>query len=175
MSEKKNQKPTSTHGKKIDLHEAQSSVAVGGGDATDARGSQGSVHKPSGSVYQYWGDVTMTPPPPEPPKPKSFVNVWYTPRKYKWYEIMNPDIGTLLIDSESAEYKGQKEQLVLTDVISVLHTKHKGDINNNWVKVEYGDRENPKVAYFADAKRLGIGFLVGGSQDIFEAFHELVK
>lgn len=170
-------------------------VALGGGDANDFRGSQSTVYKPSGSVYVSTihggrgftiGDHSrveihesaprdVTPPPPEPPEPKSFVNVWYTPRQYKWYQIRNPDIGTLLVDSESAKYKGEKEQLILTDIISVLHTKHWGDVNNNWVKVEYGDRENPKVAYFADAKRLGIGFLVGGSQDIFEAFHELVK
>ena len=70
-------------------------VAVGGGDANDFRGSQGTVYKPSGSVYVSTihggrgftiGDHSrvdihespqsnVTPPPPEPPEPKSFVNV----------------------------------------------------------------------------------------------------
>lgn len=114
-------------------------------------------------------------PPEEPSEPEIFVNIWYTTKELRFYHIRNPDLGTLFVHSESAEYRGEKEEVILRDIISVLHTRQGGEVNNNWVKVEYGDPENRRVAYFSDAKRLGFGTLFGGSKPLFKALLKLVK
>jgi hypothetical protein len=110
-----------------------------------------------------------------PAEKRVFTNVWYTPRKYRFWEYRNPDIGTLIVEPDVVTYTGEKHKIVITNLMNVTHTRQGGSINNNWVRVDYGDGNASSTAFFAQASRLGVGELIGGSDEIFIALRRLVK
>ena len=99
------------------------------------------------------------------------TNVWYTPRRYKLYSYIASDIGTLYVYEDHIEYRGQKDEdgVRIAGITGIKHTKMPGDINNSWVEVRYSGADGEAAAYFSDAKKLGIGSLLGGSEELFRA------
>ena len=85
------------------------------------------------------------------------------------------DIGTLTIWDDYATYEGTKIEFTVTNTQTVQHVHLSGDINNNWVKVTYKESDEEKIAYFADAKRMGLGNLIGGSEELFYGLYTLVE
>lgn len=104
-----------------------------------------------------------------------FTNIWYTPKKYNFFQWRKPDLGVLAIKDNQVTYTGEKQVLHIAALQAVIHTRMAGDVNNNWVQVDYGADDAPAVAYFACAKPLGIGFLGGGSEALYHALRALVR
>ena len=59
MSQRSSQEPTAVDGDRVAWRGGQSAARGGGGDTIDGPHSQGFINKPSGTVNQYWGDVTI--------------------------------------------------------------------------------------------------------------------
>ncbi len=104
-----------------------------------------------------------------------FTNIWYTPKKYGFFQWRNPDLGILAIEADQVTYRGEKQVLSIGALQAVIHTRMAGDVNNNWVQVVYIADGAPSDAYFAAAKPLGIGFLGGGSETLYHALRALVR
>jgi hypothetical protein len=99
---------------------------------------------------------------------QTFTNIWYAPEKYSFFSVRNPQIGTIYVFEKHLEFKHFDGTLTIEDIIGVKHTKMSGDINNNWVEIIYRKNNKIKSAYFAEASKLGIGNLLGGSDRIFQ-------
>lgn len=105
-----------------------------------------------------------------------FTNVWYLPRRLRFYQPVNADVGTLIVYPDHVEFRGEKGGSVnVGEIHDVAHTRHGGDISNSWVRVTYGDRAAPQEAYFSHRTRLGVDALLGGSHELFEVLHARVK
>src|ERR1041384_2340187 len=70
---------------------------------------------------------------------RPFTNVWYTPRRLRFYQPVNADVGTLVVYRDHLEFRGEKTSLTFREIHDVAHTRHGGDISNSWVRVTYGD------------------------------------
>lgn len=97
------------------------------------------------------------------------INIWYTPKPYAFWQVMNPAVGTLVVRDDHLEYSANGQRTVIRDVTRVEHTKMRGDINNNWVRVTYRDGGAERDAWLAEARKLGIGTLLGGSERLLDA------
>lgn len=126
----------------------------------------------SGPIHTGSGEIQMQPA-TDSGSPE-FTNIWYTPKKYGFFQLRNPDLGVLSIKDNQVTYTGDKQVLRIGALQAVIHTRMPGDVNNNWVQVDYGADDAPAVAYFACAKPLGIGFLVGGSEALYHALRALI-
>jgi hypothetical protein len=104
-----------------------------------------------------------------------FTNIWYTPKRFGRFTLWRSyDIGTLTLGATRAEYHGEHHRFTLERIRAVNHIRMAGDLNNNWVQVEYGDPTEPETAFFAEGKQLGIGNLRGGSEALFRALRACV-
>lgn len=106
---------------------------------------------------------------------RRFTNVWYLPKRLRFYQPVNADVGTLLVYGDRVEFRGEKSNVALGEIHDVSHTRHGGDISNSWVRVTYGDPSNPSEAYFSHRTRLGLDALLGGSEDLFSVLHQRVQ
>lgn len=106
---------------------------------------------------------------------RRFTNVWYLPKRLRFYQPVNADVGTLVIDGDRVEFRGEKSSLSIGDIHDVAHTRHGGDISNSWVRVTYGDPSAPSEAYFSHRTRLGLDALLGGSEDLFAVLHHRMR
>lgn len=104
-------------------------------------------------------------------------NVWFTPRRYRWFHVWRePALGTLVVRGDHVEFQGATETRRIAGVTRVAHTKMAGDINNNWVEVVHRDGDGvERTAYFANAKALGVGNLVGGSEALLRSMQAFWK
>ncbi len=119
-------------------------------------------------------------------KNKMSTNVWYTPKKYGFFNIWRQeDEGTLFIDYTEKQLKFESEEtasLIIhqEEMTQVIHTKMPGDLSNNWVKVTY---KGKKEAWFQDRppkpnslkRTRGMDNLLGGSEDLYKAIYKLFK
>jgi len=126
----------------------------------------GPIHTGSGEIQMQPATASGSP---------EFTNIWYTPKKYNFFQWRNPDLGVLAIKDKQVTYTCEKQVLRIGALQAVIHTRMPGDVNNNWVQVAYGADDAPAVAYFACAKPLGIGFLVGGSEALYHALRALIR
>ena len=71
------------------IHDVDGSVSVGGGEAVDARHSQGMIYKPSGPVTQHFGDkiTVVQPPATAPPQQEPTGSAPVPSREYVDVEI----------------------------------------------------------------------------------------
>lgn len=106
---------------------------------------------------------------------RSFTNVWYLPRRLRFYQRVNADVGTLIVHPDRLEFRGEKGSLTIGEIHDVAHTRHGGDISNSWVRVTYGDRAAPSEAWFSHRTRLGVDALLGGSAELFDVLHARMK
>jgi hypothetical protein len=102
---------------------------------------------------------------------KTFTNVWYTKKKYSFWSLRNPEVGTLHVYDDHLEFKGSESDVRIGEISGVRHIKMSGDINNNWIEVTYRKENLTTQAYFADAANLGKGNLTGGGDKIFDVLH----
>jgi transcriptional regulator with XRE-family HTH domain len=118
-----------------------------------------------------------------PEVPVAFNNIWYTEREHGVAEIRNPWVGTLELDQVQLTYRGDRfkflwhgrEESPVTfipydSIRSVRHMAMPGGLNHNWIAVRY---DTNKVVYFADARLLGIGELIGGSHQLFQMIYKI--
>jgi len=103
---------------------------------------------------------------------KTFTNIWYADRKYSIWSVRNTVPGTLTVFSDHLEFNSSELDLLITAISCIRHTKMGGDLNNNWVEVVYQNGEAAKFGYFAEASKLGIGNLLGGSEELFDILHK---
>ncbi|HFC13038.1 MAG TPA: XRE family transcriptional regulator [Anaerolineae bacterium] len=112
-------------------------------------------------------------PSPPAPSPVIFTNIWYTDHRYSLKTLWRDyELGTLFIEANQLRYVGEKTKLEITQCTQLEHTRQYGDLNANWVKLIYQKDEQTHEAWFAQASRLGIGNLIGGSHDLFESLWE---
>jgi len=120
------------------------------------------------------GDLHIGGAPPAE-KVRPFTNVWYCPRRLRFFEFVDADVGTVLVHPDRVEFRGQRERFEFQRIHDVMHTRMGGDIANNWVRVMYGDPAAPREAWFSQRPRLGINPLLGGSAALFSALHERME
>lgn len=151
--------------------EGNQAVHIEGDAISSGMVNTATFHGPvTGPVHTGSGDIHMYPPQSSPAAPKLITNVWYLEKQYRFWQWRNPDVGTLELKSEQVYFRGRKHAVHMVKIQEVTHGHQPGDLNNNWVKVSYLDEKGvARLAFFADAKKLGIGNLVGGSDAIFQA------
>jgi len=174
-----NVEPEENHNEPNVTSDLQNSVASEGNQAVHIEGhvisgstlNQANFHGPvTGPVHTGSGNIYINPPPSVPATAQILTNVWYLEKEYRWWQYRNPDVGTLELKSEQVHFHGRKYAVQMAKIQSITHGHQPGDLNNNWVKVSYLDEKGgARLAFFADAKKLGIGNLVGGSDAIFQA------
>jgi hypothetical protein len=103
------------------------------------------------------------------------TNIWYSARQYGFFEGRDFDNGTLEIQHGAVTYQGERmSRFKIETILSVKHIRMGGSVNNNWVEVHYREGEREREAYFAEASRLGVGELIGGSHNLFLALRRLL-
>lgn len=149
------------------------SVRIQGDVISGGTVNQTSFHGPvTGPVHTGSGDIHVHPSQTVESSPTVITNVWYSPKVYGFWAVRTYDIGTLEIRAHLVTFRGRKHQFQITKIQSVTHEHMPGDLNNNWVKVAYLNEKGVlTVAFFADATKLGVGNLVGGSEEIFQALY----
>lgn len=106
--------------------------------------------------------------------PVIFTNIWYDTKKYSLHTLYrNYDIGTLFIYTEKVIYKGAREDVEFKYIQAVNHIRQKGSISPNWVELIFGIEKPLTTAYLAEGRKLGIGELVGGSEELFSVLYRL--
>jgi hypothetical protein len=106
------------------------------------------------------------------PAIKIFTNIWFEDHKYSIWSVRNAEVGTLSVFSDRLEFSGSETDLQITGIIRVRHTKMGGDVNNNWVEVLYQNGESVRLAYLSAASTLGVGNLLGGSEELFDFLYK---
>lgn len=104
---------------------------------------------------------------------KTFKTVWYRPEESWWGDKKIRafhDIGTLIVNEDSIEFKGMKETVQITNIRKISYGKQGRDFVNNWVKIEYADN---KTAFFVDGGCLGWKGIFGGTAKILKAVKHL--
>lgn len=114
----------------------------------------------------------------EDPRQKGDVqiltNIWYSARQYGFFEGRDFDNGTLEIQHRMVSYEGERTpRFTIQGITSVKHIRMGGRVNNNWVEVRYREGEREREPYLAEASRLGVGELIGGSHHLFLALRRL--
>lgn len=137
-------------------------------------------------MAEIFPEVTPPPPPHLPPL-HLFMNIWYSSHRMHFLEVYNPIVGVLKVFPDHLVYESEQKfehgmlvtepqgkiplyRLVILRAESrqVLHSQHQGNVNNNWVRIEYGDQQ--LEAWFAEASKwMGIGNLIGGSHQLYDA------
>jgi len=142
----------------------------------DAQGSQTQAARhASAFAFQVLSQLPRTTIEDPIPAPTVLTNIWFTPQPYGFFSLRNTNPGTLTVGPEAALYQRDQEQLHLSRLIAVTHTRHSGDLNNNWVRVDYIAQGRPKIAFFANAKPLGVGNAIGGSEALLQALSALLQ
>ncbi len=99
---------------------------------------------------------------------RTFTEVWYRSSKTLWPGLAFTDIGTLVINENSVEFRGRQTTIKIANIQKASYRRQGIDLVNNWVKLEYDDG---RKAFFADGTRLGWGGIFGGTKRIFKAIH----
>ena len=98
-------------------------------------------------------------------------NTWYLPTANTWKnpQIMAmKDIGTLTISTIGIMFNGGDTNLFINDIVSISYGKQGRDFINNWVKLEYYNKNNELTqAYFADGNNRGWSGIFGGTKKIY--------
>lgn len=104
-----------------------------------------------------------------------FTNIWYSARRYNFLEARDYDNGTLELQHSTVTYEGERTQrFTIQTLVSVKHICMDGSVNNNWVEVRYRDGAVQRESFFAEASRLGVGELIGGSHNLYLALRRLL-
>jgi hypothetical protein len=106
---------------------------------------------------------------------RTFDSVWYLPHENTWRDfhmLAYRDKGKLTVGERSIEFMGGKETVIITNIQRVTFGKQGRDFVNNWVKIEYGDRTTPSVAFFADGSLRGWGGIFGGTKRLLKALEQ---
>lgn len=109
---------------------------------------------------------------------QTFDTVWYLPHENRWQDLnilAYRDTGMLTVAENLIQFQGGKETIVITDIRRVTFGRQGRDFVNNWVRIEYGDRVNPSIAFFADGSALGWGGIFGGTKRILTAVNGMPK
>lgn len=112
-----------------------------------------------------------------------FNNIWFSEREYGFSEVRNPWVGTLQLGSKALIYQGERFKFLWTgredieppnipyqQIQAVRHMAMPGGVNHNWVEVQC---LNGQSYYFAEARPLGIGELIGGSHHLFQSIYQV--
>lgn len=106
----------------------------------------------------------------------TFDEVWYRSRPNTWWRfriLAYEDVGRLTISDALLEFRTNKNVFQIHRIRKVSYGKQGRDFINNWVKIEYGNDNSPRVAYFADGSSSGWGGIRGGTKEIFEAVQRI--
>jgi len=98
-------------------------------------------------------------------------NIWYLPSSNTWknFQIMAmKDIGTLTLHSGVITFNGKNTNLIIGDIVSVSYGKQGRDFINNWVKLDFYNKNHELTeAYFADGNNGGWSGIFGGTKKIY--------
>jgi hypothetical protein len=146
-------------------------------EGEDGRPQKVNISGDGNQVFMAERDLTMSAGPDAPgDRVRRFTNVWYVPRRLRLWQPVNADVGTLIVHPDHVEFRGDKgASLEIGEIHDVAHTRHGGDVSNNWVRVTFGDRTAPSEAWFSHRTRLGLDALLGGSVELFNVLHARMK
>ena len=103
-------------------------------------------------------------------------NVGYLPSPNTWKELQPmamKDIGILKISTGCVIFSGHDYNLVINDILTISYGKQGRDFINNWVKLEYYNKNNELTeAYFADGNNRGWSGIFGGTKKIYNILKE---
>lgn len=140
-----------------------------GSQSVNVKGNNNQVFVAGGNLHASPGG------PPPADGVRRFTNVWYLPRRLRFYQRINADVGTLMVYDDRVEFRGEKGGFAITDIHDVEHTRHGGDISNSWVRVTYGNPSALREAYFSHRTRLGLDALLGSSDELFAVLHQRIR
>ena len=108
------------------------------------------------------------------PMPQTFEKVWYRSTIAKPGILAMSDTGTLIVNSNSLEFEGEKERIsiVLSEIHRISFEKIGSDFINNWIVIVYGAKESPSYAVMSAGKALG---WAAGSDKIFSTIEYIIK
>ncbi|MEM1322910.1 MAG: 5'-methylthioadenosine/S-adenosylhomocysteine nucleosidase [Bacteroidota bacterium] len=102
-------------------------------------------------------------------------NVWFSPRKYGIFSWRKPSVGTLAISDKVLYFRGLEEEFSTDKISQLRHIRMPGDFSRNWIAMTYEKAVGvPRTVYFAeDARSLGLGCILGGSLNLFDALRSV--
>jgi hypothetical protein len=107
---------------------------------------------------------------------KTFESIWYWNGELRWLSLSSyNDTGKLIVRRNRLEYHGNKTGLLVIENVRAVSETSSLKNNWTWVKVEYGRKQEPRTAYFADGRYLGYASLFGGNKAMLEAIRQLLN
>ena len=106
--------------------------------------------------------------------PQVFEEVWYRSTLSRPGFTVMSDTGILTVHSDSLKFAGGKEtvSIPLSDIQKLTFEKLGSDFVNNWVIVEYGEKESPSYAVMSAGKSMG---WAGGSDKIYSSIEYVIR
>ncbi len=106
---------------------------------------------------------------------KVFESIWYWNGELRWLSLSSyNDSGKLIIRRNRIEYHGSKTGVLVIENVRAVSEASSLKNNWTWVKVEYGRKKDPQVAFFADGRYMGYASMFGGNKALIEAIRQLV-
>ena len=105
-------------------------------------------------------------------EPLVFDRAYYLSRENTWLRfrlLAYEDVGRLTISETSIMFQSSRRTIVIDRIKQVSYGKQGRDFVNNWVKIEYLDRDRPALAFFADGGSLGWSGVAGGTAKMLDA------
>jgi hypothetical protein len=114
-----------------------------------------------------------------PPSGKAFHNVWYRAEPVTRSKLLRlssapEDTGALVIRVNEVDFMGSKLRVIIRDITGLSFGRFGADYINQWVKVEYIETKEKKVALFKDGGLFGWQGILGGTKEIFNAINAIM-
>lgn len=106
---------------------------------------------------------------------RTFNQIWFRYSESSWSDgqlVAWQDRGVLAVEDGAVRFQGAKYVLDIRDFVSVTMASQGRDFVNRWVRVDYRDAGEPRVAFFNDGSGLGWGGVLGGTSQLGAAIME---
>jgi hypothetical protein len=110
-----------------------------------------------------------------------FQKVWYRERParlvdlvptWKGRKTVFQDIGLLIIRAEGIEFVGKKFQIQIKNIEKLSRGRQGIDLACEWVKIEYEEDNNQRMALLANGQYLGYAAVFNQNDELFEAIRD---
>lgn len=98
-------------------------------------------------------------------KPLGLADLFPGWKGHKHYD----DIGILIISAGKIDFIGKEFQVLIKNVKKLSRGRQGLDINHQWVKIEYEENNQPKVALLANGQYLGVAAMFNQNDQLLES------
>lgn len=131
----------------------------------DAQGSQSlSAARAANFLFQ----LIQRLPIPNTTQMQEMVPIKYCEKKYRLYEMRNPQDAILLFRKDRIEFKSEEKAFQLFHIHGLKHISMAGDFSKTWVELRFWQNQQIVTLYFSSLYTVpGWRYWIGGSRSLF--------